>query len=255
MSVHEVALHRLARALTERFGLDERKLGPIEAVYSDSTLPWTLVWTDGPTVEQLRRAEPDAAASLRYVRNLTEDSIALGAIRLAIGNAARLKGRSHISTAAVHDFWSSVPLPVPATDRERRLVYGAIYQVRDNHHANFADHQEICDEVAAGLAPLAKRTGAALNPLEALTAQYAVGRDRAAWHFGLTPMPSADAFQAVCDDPRASPEAIAAALTLQPDLPATTTAAAARLQARHSCPEPVSLDAVHEEAEEGFRIE
>lgn len=236
MSVHETALHRLARALTERFGIDERKLGPIEAVYSESTSQWTLEWTDGPTVEQLRRtarrAEPEAAASLHYARNLTEDSTALGAVRLAISNAARLKGRTHISTAAVHDFWSSVPLPVHTTDRERRLVYGAIYQLRDNHHANFADHQEICDEIAAGLAPLAKRAGAALTPIETLTAQYAVGRDRAAWHYGLTPMRSADAFQAVCEDPRASTEAITAALTLQPDLPATTTAAAARLRAR-----------------------
>jgi hypothetical protein len=236
MSVHEVALHRLARALTEQFGLDERKFDPIEAVYSESTSQWTLEWTDGPTVEQLRqtarRAEPEAAAFLHYVRHLTEDSTALGAVRLAISNAARFKGRTHISTAAVHDFWSSIPLPVPTTDRERRLVYGAIYQVRDNHHANFADHQEICDEVAAGLAPLAKRAGAALTPIETLTAQYAVGRDRAAWHYGLTPMSSADAFQAVCEDPRASTEAITAALTLQPDLPATTIAAAARLRAR-----------------------
>jgi hypothetical protein len=242
MSVHEVALHRLAGILTEQFGLDERRLGPIEAVHSDSTGQWTLEWTDGPTVGQLRRtaqqAEPEAAASLNYVRRLSEDSIALGAIRLAIGNAAKLKGRSHISTAAVHDFWSSAPLPVPTTDRERRLVYGAIYQVRDNHHANFADHQEICDEVTAGLAPLAKRAGVALTPVETLTAQYAVGRDRAAWHYGLTPMPSADAFQAVCDDPRASTEAITAALTLQPDLPATTAAAAAAgLRARQEAAE------------------
>lgn len=55
MSAHEVALHRLARALTERFGLGGRKLGPIEAVHSDATGQWTLEWTDGPTVEQLRR--------------------------------------------------------------------------------------------------------------------------------------------------------------------------------------------------------
>jgi hypothetical protein len=235
MSVHDVA-RRLARVLTDRFGLDGRRLGPVEAVYADPE--WTLEWTDGPTVEQVQRAaraEPEAPENLRFERKLSEDAIALGAVRLAI-SAASTRGRSHISTAAVHDFWRSVPLPAPDTDRERRLVYAAVYQVHDNHRANVVDHQLICDEIARGLIPLALRSGVVLTPIETLTARYAFGRDRAAWYYGLVPMPAAAAFQAVCADTKASPENIAAALTLLPDLPAT--AAADRLRARQDATDP-----------------
>jgi hypothetical protein len=231
-SRRDTAMHRLAEAVTDRFGLDGRR--PVEAVYADSE--WTLEWTDGPTVEQVQRAagaEPEAAEDVRCVRKLSEGSIALGAVRLVVSGVASARGRVPVSTAAVHGFWRSVALPAPDTDRERRLVYAAIYQVHDNHRSNVADHQEICDEIAAGLAPLAQRSGVVLTPVEALTARYAVGRDRAAWFYGLAPMPAADAFQAVCADPQASAETIAAALTLLQELPATTTAAADRLRARH----------------------
>lgn len=228
-SKRATTLHRLARTLTEQFALGGRRLGPVTAVYAASAREWTIEWTDGPTVEQVRQAarqeEPEATENLHYARHLSEGAMALGAVRLEISAAAATRGRAHISTVAVHDFWRSVPLPCTDTDRERRLVYAAIYQVRDNHRRNVADHQEICDEVAAGLAPLAQRAGVALTPIEALTAQYAFGRDRAAWHYGLAPMPTADAFRAVCSDPKASAEAIAAALTLLPDLPADATAA------------------------------
>lgn len=167
MPVHDAS--RLARVLTDEFGLADRRHGPVEAVYSDATQGWTLEWIDGPTVEQVRRAVREAepeAVDVRCLRNLSEDSIALGAVRIAMSAAAGARGRSSISTAAVHDFWRSVPLPAPATDRERKLVYAAIYQVRDNHHANVADHQEICDEIALGLASLAHRSGVALDPVE-----------------------------------------------------------------------------------------
>jgi hypothetical protein len=229
------SLHRLARTLTEQFALGGRRLGPVEAVYAASR-EWTFEWTDGPTVEQVRHAarqeEPEATAILNFVRHLSEGAMALGAVRLEISAATATRGRAHISAVAVHDFWRSIPLPCTDTERERRLVHAAIYQVRDNHHRNFADHQEICDEVAAGLAPLAQRARVALTPIETLTAQYAFGRDRAAWYYGLAPMPIADAFKAVCADSKASAEAIAAALTLLPDLPADTAAAAEHLRAR-----------------------
>ncbi|MFC3493689.1 hypothetical protein [Glycomyces rhizosphaerae] len=167
MPVHDAAI--LARVLTDEFGLADRGHGPVEAVYSDATQDWTLEWTDGPTVEQVQRAAREAepeATDVRCRRRLSENSIALGAVRIALSAAAGARGRFHISTAAVHDFWRSVPLPATATDHERELVYAAIYQVRDNHHSNVADHQEICDEIALGLASLARRSGVALDPLE-----------------------------------------------------------------------------------------
>lgn len=240
-SERTTAPHRLAHVLTDRFGLDGRRPGPVEAVYSDSTREWTIEWTDGPTVEQVQRAarqaEPESARNIHYVRMLSEGSIALGAVRLAISGVASTRARIHISTAAVHDFWRSVPLPASDTDRERRLVYAAIYQINENHHSNFADHQEICDEISTRLEPLAKRCGVELTPIEELTARYAFGRDRAAWYYGLAPMPAEDAFQAVCADPKASTETIAAALTLVPELPASAAAAAAGLRARRDAPD------------------
>jgi hypothetical protein len=236
------ALHRLARVLTDRFGLDGRRPGPIEAVYGDSTREWTLEWTDGPTVEQVQRAarqaEPEATDDIRYVRKLSESAIALGAVRLEISGAASTRGRFHVSTTAVHEFWRTVPLPAPDTDRERRLVYAAVYQVHDDHRSNVVDHQEICDEIASGLELIAQRSGVVLTPIETLTARYAFGRDRAVWHYGLVPMPAEAAFQAVCADPKASAEIIAAALTLLPELPTSATTAAAELRARQDAADP-----------------
>ncbi|WP_405385948.1 hypothetical protein OG596_00520 [Streptomyces sp. NBC_01102] len=218
-------LRRLAASLPVR----------IEAEYSASTHGWTFVWTDGPTAAFVRRAaqeaEPDLTEGLRYVRRYAEETVALGAVRLTVATcAAEARHRPVISPAAVEEFWRHVSLPIPSTDRERLLVYAVIYEVRDGHHRNRAYDHEICDMIGRyGLAPLLRRAGGELTPIEALTDHYASTHAHPAWRFRLAPMTAAAAFDAVRDDPKASQELIAAALTLLPELPGTS---AAELRAR-----------------------
>ncbi|MFC0842178.1 hypothetical protein ACFH04_00255 [Streptomyces noboritoensis] len=71
----------------------------------------------------------------------------------------------------------------------------------------------------------------ALSPIEQLTDRYATGRARIAWQ-QLAPMTALEAFSAVQADPEAGPEAIAAALTLLPELHGALDAAAADRKAR-----------------------
>ncbi|WP_051874920.1 hypothetical protein [Streptomyces exfoliatus] len=173
---------------------------------------------------------------------LGENAVALGAVRLATTRAPDGRGRPRISPRAVEEYWDETPLPAPATDRERALVYAVIYQVRDDHHRNTAEPGEICDLVASGLAPLARRAGVPLSPLETLTARYAVGPARRAWHHSLTPLDALDAFAAVRDDLNAEPECVSAALTLVPvlpepyELPGGLDAAVTALRARLGSP-------------------
>ncbi|MEU7298432.1 hypothetical protein AB0A76_35485 [Streptomyces exfoliatus] len=150
---------------------------------------------------------------------LSGNAVALGAIRLATTRATDGRSRPRITPRAVEEFWAGTPLPPPATDREHALVYAVVYQVRDDHHRNTAEPGEICDLVASGLAPLARRAGVPLSPLETLTARYAVGQARRAWHHSLTPLDPLDAFTAVRADLNAEPEYVGAALTLVPELP------------------------------------
>ncbi|MFC9246249.1 hypothetical protein ACFT7S_20315 [Streptomyces sp. NPDC057136] len=212
--------------------------GTIEAEHSGSTGVWTFVWTDGPTIEQVRsaarEADPDAAEGLRYIRRFSEDAVALGAVRLAVATTpADARRRTEITPRAVEEFWREVPLPSPCTERERRLVYAVVYQVRDDHRRNWADPDDICRTVAqVGLAPLLRRAGGQLTPLETLTAHYAATHAHPAWRYRLAPMTATTAFQAVRDDPKATRELLVAALTLLPALPEPCDSSAAELRTR-----------------------
>jgi hypothetical protein len=224
----ETRLRRLAAAYA----------APVEVEHDRGSGAWTYAWTDGPTAEQVRRdaeaAEPEAARGLRYLRRYSENVVALGAIRLAIATSAEdALQRPQISPAAVEGLWWDVPHPGPATDRERSLVYAVVYEVHDAHHRNQATAREICDLVAQyGLAPLLRRTGAPLSPIETLTAHYAPTHAHPAWHTRLAPMSATAAFEAVRHDPNATREHIEAALTLLPELPDTYAAAGAHLRSR-----------------------
>ncbi len=227
MTASDVGGTAVLRRLTDR-------LGQAEVAYEAGV--WTVTWTDGPPVAQVRQAAeeaaPEAVGRLECRRVLTQDTVALGAVRLATGPGPEGGGRRQISPEAVEDLWREVVLPSPATDRELGLVYAVIYEIHNNHHRNVAHAHEICDLVADGLARHALRAAVPLTPLETLTNHYASGPARRAWRFRLTPLAPADAFQAVHADPRASPEHIAAALTLLPGLPADFSTAAAELRTR-----------------------
>lgn len=227
-SDREMRLRRLAAAYA----------APVEVGHDPGTGAWTYTWTDGPTAEQVRRdaeaAEPEAARGLRYLRRYSENVIALGAVRLAVATSAEdALQRPAISPAAVEGLWWDVAHPGPATDRERSLVYAVVYEVHDAHRRNQVTAKEICDQVAQyGLAPLLRRIGAPLTPVEALTAHYAPTHAHPAWHTRLAPMSATEAFEAVRHDPNASAELIEAALTLLPELPDAYAAAGAHLRTR-----------------------
>lgn len=212
--------------------------GAIEAEHSASTGGWSLVWTDGPTVRRVRsaarEAEPRAADELRYVRRFSEEAVALGAVRLAVATTpADARRRPAITPRDVEELWREVPLPGPSTERERRLVYAVVYEVRDGHHRNEADPGDICGLVAqVGLAPLLRRAGGLLTPLETLTAHYAATHAHPAWRYRLAPLPATTAFAAVRDDPKATGELLVAALALLPGLPDSYGSDAVGLRAR-----------------------
>ncbi|MEU8678811.1 hypothetical protein [Streptomyces sp. NPDC048560] len=218
-SVPEPRIHRLAAVLSETTG---RR---IEAERSVSPDGWALVWTDGPTGQHVRsaahHAEPHIAAELRYVRRLSEEAVALGAVRLAVATTpADARRRPTVTRSAAEEFWRTVPLPCPTTERERLLVYAVIYEVRDNHRRNRAAPADICALVAqVGLAPLLRRAGGRLAPLETVTAHYAATHAHPAWRYRLAPMAATTAFEAVRDDPEATRELLLAALALLPGLP------------------------------------
>ncbi|MFB7587852.1 hypothetical protein [Streptomyces sp. NPDC056169] len=221
----------LARVVTERFGLDadgyrhgpctaergadhsaERGADGANGVFGDV---WTLVWTDGPTVEQvLRELGPEGdGEGPRCRRLLSEGTVALGAVRLAMGGAPGV--RPGITPEAVERLWYDVPFSGPATDRERALVYAVVYEAHDNARGNRVGDGRICDLVAAaGLAWFLERMRVPLAPAEILTARYAAAHGHLAWKYRLTPMAVPTLLAAVRADRRASPELLTAALAL-----------------------------------------
>ncbi|MFJ5709165.1 hypothetical protein [Streptomyces sp. NPDC093105] len=125
----------------------------------------TLVWTDGPTVRQVTEAAralaPERAGRLAFRRELSERSVALGAIRLAQSTGSLACGLPvPVCPDAVAELWRDTPLPAPATEREDRLVYALLYEVRDDHRSNHVTPGQICDGLAVrGVAALARRMG------------------------------------------------------------------------------------------------
>ncbi|MFD8689772.1 hypothetical protein [Streptomyces sp. NPDC059651] len=236
-------LPRLARTLTERFALDDHQQpyrhGAVEAEWSDSVRAWTLAWTDGPTVTQVRaacrEADPEASDGLRYVRTLSEDAVALGVVRLTVAPADGTGRRLLVRPADVDALFRDEPFPMPRTEREHDLVYAIVYEIHDAHRSNSARPEEICDVVnRAGLARFLRRFGAGAAPVEVLTAHYAATHAHPAWRHRLAPMDADVLVRAVRADPRASAELITAALALLPGLPAEFDGAADELRARRA---------------------
>lgn len=212
----------LARAVTGRFGLDAERYrhGPCRAEREAGDAAWTLVWTDGPTVDQvLREVGPGVgpeAVEPRCRRVLSEETVALGAVRLATGNGAAASGvRPVITPEAVERLWYDVPFPRPATDRERALVYAVVYEAHDSERSNRVADGRICGLVAtAGLARFLERVRLPLTPAELLTARYAASHGHPAWRDRLVPMAVPTLLRAVLADRTASSELLGAALTL-----------------------------------------
>ncbi|MFD8011728.1 hypothetical protein [Streptomyces sp. NPDC058955] len=149
-------LDALATAMGDRLGT--------EMSLDDGDAP-ALVWTDGPTVGQVAEAarafDPEAAGRLAFRRELSEQSVALGAIRLAraIGSlACGLPPPVHPTTVA--ELWRDTPLPAPPSEREERLVHALLYEVHDDHRSNHVTPAQICDGLMVrGVAALARRMG------------------------------------------------------------------------------------------------
>jgi hypothetical protein len=239
-------LRRLARTLTDRFGLASHRHGVVEAEWSGCARAWTFAWTDGPTVAQVRAAcretEPVASEGLRYARSLSQDAVALGAVRLTILSATTATGgRPRVRTADVEALWRDRPFPGPRTERERALVYAVVYEVHAAHHRNSADAAEICELINQyGLAVFLRRCGAELSPAETLTAHYAASHAHPTWRHQLATMDPDALLRAVRDDPRASAALLDAALALLPGLPAESAAAEDELRTRRGRASPTA---------------
>ena len=239
-------LRRLARTLTERFGLDGHRHGVVVSEWSVSARAWTFAWNDGPTVAQMRavcrETEPEASEGLRYVRSLSQGAVALGAVRLTVSSAtSAVRRRPLVRPADVEALLRDEPFPVPRTERERALVYAVVHEVHDAHHRNRADAAEICELINQyGLAMFLRRCGAELSPAETLTAHYAASHAHPTWRYQLAPMDADVLFRAVRDDPRASAALLEAALALLPGLPAEFAAAEDELRARRERASPTA---------------
>ncbi|MFF6902159.1 hypothetical protein [Streptomyces hydrogenans] len=125
----------------------------------------TLVWTDGPTVAQVedaaREVAPGPAARWAFRRELSESSVALGALRLAAAPSPLHCGLPlPVTPESVAALWRDTPLPAPPTPREEQLTYALLYEVHDDHRANHVTPGQICDGLMVrGVAALARRMG------------------------------------------------------------------------------------------------
>ncbi|MFH8724816.1 hypothetical protein [Streptomyces termitum] len=196
-------------------------LGPVAAEAPDGAGPWTLVWTDGPTAEEVGAAAlaraPQTARGLALRRELSERWTALGAIRLASAPSPLSCGMPvPVSPSGVEALWWHTPLPVPLTPREERLVYALLYEVHDDHRSDRVTAEQICRGLSLrGPAALLRRSGAGLTPAEVLTDRYAAAHGHLTWRHALRTMPVPVLLRAVRDDPRPPPECLAAAHALE----------------------------------------
>ncbi|MFF8618926.1 hypothetical protein [Streptomyces sp. NPDC015350] len=167
------------------------------------------------------------------MRTLSEDTLALGAVRLAVSPATGTGLRPLVRPAEIETLLQDEPFPMPRTDRERALVYAVIYETHDAHRRNWAHAEEICDLINQyGLAMFLRRCGAEMSPVETLTDHYAATHAHPPWRYRLTPMDADVLFRVVLKDSRASAELITAALALLPGLPAEFATAGDELRAR-----------------------
>ncbi|QKV98210.1 hypothetical protein HUT19_41550 (plasmid) [Streptomyces sp. NA02950] len=232
-------LRRLAGTLGEKYQLDWSRGEHIEPEYDDARREWTYRWTDGPTVEQIRRAarkaDREATDGLVYRRELSQQTVALGAIRLAMDPATGVdfRDRPSITPSAVAELWRTVSKPHPRDARETAMVTAILAEANGDRGRNWAQDYDICKLVQEqGLATFLRRAGVELSPIERLTERYAPPRASLAWSHRLVPMTALEAFSAVQANPTARADAVADALTLLPTLHAELDQAAAELQSR-----------------------
>ncbi|MEV6403922.1 hypothetical protein AB0M58_13385 [Streptomyces bobili] len=246
-------LNRIAGELNERHRLDWSRGEAIEAEYDDGRREWTYRWIDGPTVEQVRRAarkaDREVTEGLLYRRTLSQRTVTLGAIRMAMDSATTLdfRDRPYITPSAVEELWRTVSKPQPRDDRESALVTAILTETNGDHGRNWAQDYDLCKLVQErGLVPFLRRAAAdagqpvELSPLERLTERYVSPRASGAWTHRLRTMTPLEAFSAVQADTAATPQAVADALTLLPELHAALDTAAAELQARVQSEEPAA---------------
>lgn len=234
-------LRRLADRLTKQYELGYRDDERINAEYNESRRTWAVVWHDGPTLEQVKRAARKADAEVLegvyFARTLTSRAIALGVIRATLAAGPEkwndYTGRPSVSELDGEELLRTVSKPQPRDDREAALVDAVIAEADGDHGQGWATNYEVCRLIAdKGLAHFLRRSGAEMTPLETLTDRYLPSGHALAWQFRLETMTALHAFAAVQADPKASPEAVAAALGLVPELHAAIDAAAAELAAR-----------------------
>ncbi|MFD3815160.1 hypothetical protein ACFWRZ_08840 [Streptomyces rubiginosohelvolus] len=237
-------LRKVAWKLTEQYALPRGR--EVEAELDDYSHPkcWTFLWRDGPTETQVRRAaaklDKEALNGVAFRREYTDLAYAVAAIRLLreldTGEEAIHAG---VSPHEARRFLDTLKFPAPANDRERHMAE-TLMKNSAHRPSCFGDGDAVCWEAAEkGLSPLLRGEGAPpLSPAELLTERYASGRASRLWMFRLIPMTSLEAFAAVQADEKASPEHVAAALTLLPELHAELDAAAAALQARFPLEQP-----------------
>ncbi|MBV1940846.1 hypothetical protein KUF83_30390 [Streptomyces sp. BV286] len=233
-------LRKVAWKLTEQYGLPRDR--QIEAEIDDYARPkrWTFVWRDGPTETQLRRAaaqlDKEALDGVGCRREYSDTAYAVAAIRcLRDGDPGEDPYHAGVSVYDAGRLLDTTKNPGPSDDRERHMA-ARLVKASERRPSVYGDGDAICREATEkGLSPLLRGEDApALTPIELLTERYARGSASALWMYRLTPVTPLEAFAAVQADEKASPEHIAAALTLLPELHAALDAAAASLQERLS---------------------
>lgn len=233
-------LRKLAWKLTEQYAMPRGR--EVEVAIDDYSRPkvWVVSWRDGPTETQLRRAaaklDKEVLEGVAFRREYSDTAYAVAAIRFLreeppSGDAydARV---SHYDARRLLDPTKD---PRPRDDRERHMA-ARLVKASERHSSVYGDGDSICQEATQkGLSPLLRGEGAPpLSPIELLTGRYASSRASVQWTYRLTPLTALEAFAAVQADETASPEHVAAALSLLPELHAALDTAAASLQERLS---------------------
>ncbi|MEW1657913.1 hypothetical protein [Streptomyces sp. NPDC093707] len=228
-------LRRIAWKLSEQYGLPRG--GELDAEIDEYTRPkkWVFCWRDGPTETQVRRAaarlDKDALGDVGFRREYSDMAYAVAAIRcLREGDPEK---DAFVSLYGAQQLLDTMKNPGPSDDRERHMAVRLVANSARRSSA-YGDGDAICREATEkGLSPLLRGEGAPpLTPIELLTDRYAGGRASALWVYRLTPMTPLEAFAAVQADEKASPDHVAAVLSLLPELHAALDAAAASLQER-----------------------
>jgi hypothetical protein len=231
-------LRKIAWKLTEQYKMPRN--WPIEAEVDEYTQPkrWTFIWRDGPTETQVQRAaaklDKEALDGVGYRREYSDTAYAVAAIRfLREGDPGEDPFHAGVSVYDARRLLDTLKNPGPSGEREHAMA-ARLVKASERHSSAFGDGDSICREATEkGLSPLLRGEDAPpLSPIEMLTERYARGRASGVWMRRLIPMTALEAFAAVQADEKASPEHVAAALFLLPELHAALDAAAASLQAR-----------------------